>query len=168
MTDKPEAPGQMFSHLRLLIANDLIAINLPPDPPRRGDRPVEIDRTPVRVLGKRLHEVWWRGRQWAVTAYGLECLDGTYPIKGKRLAEDVDRYGWPQHMSGKGWCDPEDFATAWLAALALHGIKVPGGKAAIRTALGRARVASDCTVFPDERCSTPTKCAATRCQHVVV
>jgi hypothetical protein len=26
---------------------------------------------PVRVRGEQLSEIWWRGRQWAVTQYGI-------------------------------------------------------------------------------------------------
>lgn len=118
--------------------------SVPPTPRlRRGDRPVEIDRTPVMVRGENLHAVWWRGRQWAVTAYGIECLDGTYTIEADRLAEAIDVQCWPAHMGNKTWCDPEEFATAWLVALALHGTQVPGGKGMIREALGRATVAAE-------------------------
>ena len=41
-------------------------------------------------------------------------------------------------MSDKDWCDTEEFATAWLVAIALHGCHVEGGKQAIREALSRA------------------------------
>ena len=29
----------------------------------------------VRNRAEALSETWWQGRQWAVTAYGLECRD---------------------------------------------------------------------------------------------
>jgi hypothetical protein len=38
---------------------------------------VEMDTTSVACRGEALREIWWRGRQWAVTSYGIECLDGT-------------------------------------------------------------------------------------------
>jgi hypothetical protein len=44
-----------------------------------------------------LSEVWWQGRQWAVTAYGLEQRDGTYTIKADRLVEHLcseQPYAW--------------------------------------------------------------------------
>src|SRR4051812_32559167 len=129
MTDKPDPPGRMVGSLRVLSVEDLMATDFP-EHPRRGERPVEIDRSPVPVRGEPLHAVWWRGRQWAVTAYGIECLDGTYAIEASRLAEEIGSFAWPEHMSEKDWCDPEEFATAWLVALAMHGTKVPGGKAA--------------------------------------
>jgi hypothetical protein len=28
-------------------------------------------------------------------------------------------------MGGKTWIDVEEFATAWVVALALHGVKIP-------------------------------------------
>jgi hypothetical protein len=36
-----------------------------------------------------LSEVWWQGRQWAVTSYGLECRDGTYFIDAPRIGKDL-------------------------------------------------------------------------------
>jgi hypothetical protein len=106
--------------------------------PRRGDAPVALDTTPVPVRGEEaLHPIWWRARQWAVTAYGIEALDGSYAIEADRLAEDLDTDGsWLAHMGEKTWVDPEEFATAWLVALALHGIKIPA--AAVRKAVARA------------------------------
>jgi hypothetical protein len=139
MTDNPDPSGQTFGLLQVLSAGDLLKRDFPKRP-RRGNRPVEMDQTPVAIRGEPLHEVWWRGRQWAVTAFGVECLDGSYVIKASRLAEEIDSFGWPEHMSEKEWCDIEDFSSAWLVALAMHRTKVPGGKAAIRTALGRARL----------------------------
>jgi hypothetical protein len=68
-----------------------------------------------------LHPMLWRGRQWAVTEYGIECLGGTYCIEAKRLVEDIQDWGWPAHMAEKDWVDRDEFATAWLVALALHG-----------------------------------------------
>lgn len=60
-------------------------------PPMRGARPVEMDTTPVACLGEELDEIWWRGRQWAVTSFGVECLDGTYAFEAKRLAEGCSK-----------------------------------------------------------------------------
>lgn len=102
----------------------------------RGDAPIEHDSTPVPVRGEALARILWRGRQWAVTEYGVECLDGTYCIKKSRLAEQIDVWGWPAHVTEKIWVDADDFMTAWLVALALHGARA--SKAAVRAALGRA------------------------------
>ncbi len=82
---------------------------------------IAIDRTPVAVRGEPPGDVWWRGRQWAVTADGIEALDGTYLIKADRLTDNLHDYPWPKHMAGKRWCDVDEFTTAWLIGLLLHG-----------------------------------------------
>jgi hypothetical protein len=72
-----------------------------------------------------LHPCWWIGRQWAVTAYGLEARDGTYALAADRLLEDLPDYSKILHMAGKEWVDLEDFVTAFLVALTLHEKLVP-------------------------------------------
>jgi hypothetical protein len=68
---------------------------------------------PVRCRGEPLCEpIYWQGRQWAVTAFGIECRDGCYVIKKSRVWENEDRHGWIMHMAGKNWADLEDFAEA--------------------------------------------------------
>lgn len=62
----------------------------------------------VRVAGA----VCWCGRQWAATDYGVEALDGSYPIEAARLWEDEDTHGWVRHMADKNWVDLADFAEA--------------------------------------------------------
>lgn len=64
----------------------------------------------VKVKGEKLHPVLWKGNQWAVTTYGLECRDGTYFVKAKDFfsgcktkREASDK--WFRHISGKYWCD---------------------------------------------------------------
>jgi hypothetical protein len=54
----------------------------PDEPKRRGRRPIATDRAPVKVLGDALSTVWWRGRQWAVTASALSAWMGA--IRSKR------------------------------------------------------------------------------------
>jgi hypothetical protein len=93
---------------------------------RRGRCYVATDTTPVKVRGENLAEVWWRGRQWAVTQYGVEALDGTYVIAAERLDEHLSSahpYGWPQQVGNKIWVDVEDFITAWLVGMTLHGVR---------------------------------------------
>lgn len=92
-----------------------------------------MDTTSVACRGEALREIWWRGRQWAVTSYGIECLDGTYSFEAKQLAEGLHGSGpveasWCVGMAEKGWVDVDDFATAWLVALSLHGVRVPAGE----------------------------------------
>jgi hypothetical protein len=90
-------------------------VDIVPRPrPRRGVARIELSREPVRVRGEELDEVWWRGHQWAVTAHGIECLDGTYHLEARRLLEEHGEvYDWPEHMVGKVWVDIDEFATAW-------------------------------------------------------
>jgi hypothetical protein len=89
---------------------------------QRGDKPIEIDRTVVQGLGQAPLEIWWRGAQWAVTAFGIECLDGQYHIPKERLLEGIGGdHAWPEHMSEKTWNDNDEFATAWLVAIVMHG-----------------------------------------------
>jgi len=89
----------------------------------RYEQPIEMDTTPVKVRGEKLDQVIWRGRQWAVTEFGVECLDGTYAFAADRLAENINAHSWLAQVGGKTWVDTEDFATAWLVALAVHGSK---------------------------------------------
>ncbi len=65
---------------------------------------ITYNKTPVVCRGEALSEVWWQGRQWAVTAYGLERRDGTYFIEAKRLLEDLrgePPYSWTEHIGRK-------------------------------------------------------------------
>jgi hypothetical protein len=90
-----------------------------------------------RFTGEPLHPIIWRGRQWAVTEYGIECLDGSYYCEAKRLGEDLPEYSWCEHMAEKDWVDIDDFDTAWLVAIAIHGARIPADQ--VRTALSRSR-----------------------------
>jgi hypothetical protein len=78
------------------------------------------DNAPVKLRGERLHPVWWQGRQWAVTKYGIEARDGRYAIEASRLNES----DWVAHMAEKEWVDEADFNTAWLVALTLHHVRI--------------------------------------------
>lgn len=81
--------------------------------------PAYESTTEVRVTGEPLAEpVYWRGKQWAVTSYGIEARDGKYPIAGNRVWEETQGHGWIEHMSEKGWVDIHDFAEALRIARA--------------------------------------------------
>lgn len=56
-----------------------------------------------------------------MTAYEIECLDGLYTCKGRDLAAAMNNHHWPLHMAGKEWVDIDEFTTAWMVALILHG-----------------------------------------------
>jgi hypothetical protein len=98
---------------------------------RWGDRPIEMDCTPVKVRDYALHPIWWRGRQWAVTSFGIERLDGSYVIAAARLTGPIGVWPWPSHMAEKEWIDMPDFMTAWLVALTLHDVSAKGARKAI-------------------------------------
>ena len=114
-----EVKFQMYS------ASVLMRMPLRPRP-KRGCCRVDMDRRPVKRRGERLHPILWRGRQWAVTTYGVEALDGCYNFEADRLDENLAAehpHSWPEHMARKGWVDVEDFITAWLVAVTLHGVQ---------------------------------------------
>jgi len=72
---------------------------------------VAIDK--VEVIGEALTEpVYWTGRQWAVTAFGIEARNGTYPIPKDRVWEECNGDGWIEHMAEKAWVDMPDFTEA--------------------------------------------------------
>lgn len=105
------------------------AVSVPPEPRQPSSEAgwpfVENARNEVHLRGEPLATEWWRGRQWSVTEFGLERRDGLYAIP----AECLDGIGrsWPQHMAEKRDIDQTDFITAWIVALALHGI-LPDGE----------------------------------------
>lgn len=71
----------------------------------------------VRNLGERLHPIIWKGRQWAVTTYGIECRNGLYHIQKHRIRESNNGHGWVDHMSEKTWVDIDDFKEALRRAM---------------------------------------------------
>lgn len=89
-------------------------------------RAIKHDTTHVERRGEVLDEVWWQGRQWAVTSYGIERRDGTYAIEADRLAQGhiPGVPFWPAQLAGKTHTDLPDFLTAYLVAVALHGVSV--------------------------------------------
>jgi len=84
---------------------------------------IVYDASEVKCRAESLDEIWWQGRQWAVTTFGLEKRDGTYAIEANRLTKGLedDDSTWVQHMGGKSWIDLEDFTTALFIAIAMHG-----------------------------------------------
>jgi hypothetical protein len=66
----------------------------------------------MRPPNPRSKPVYWMGRQWAVTSYGVEARDGTYPIEARRIWEDNEGWGWVHQMEEKNWVDLPDFVEA--------------------------------------------------------
>jgi hypothetical protein len=80
----------------------------------------------VPVLGGPLNEpIHWKGRQWAVTGYGIEKRDGTYYIDKERLWEDDDVHPWEKHMKEKDWVDIDDFRAAMTEARKIYASLKP-------------------------------------------
>lgn len=74
-------------------------------------------------------KVYYAGRQWHVTDFGLECLEPYhYDIEASRLGALTDWNGPPcaeamLHVGAKTWVDVEDFAAAFAVACQVHAGK---------------------------------------------
>jgi hypothetical protein len=57
-------------------------------------------------------DIFWVGRQWAVTGFGLQAVDqrlkGAFDVEGTRLWED----DLPQRMRALAWLNADDFNKA--------------------------------------------------------
>lgn len=85
----------------------------------------EGEQSPDPHRGAALHPILWQGSQWAVTTYGIEARDGSYPIEKSRLKEDhAGGDSWISHVGEKTWVNVDDFATAFFVACALHGTRL--------------------------------------------
>ena len=73
-------------------------------------------------------DIFWVGRQWAVTGYGMQAVDprlkGKFDIEASRLWED----GLSESLNAGGWLNSEDFAKALSAARARYP-RPPGNAA---------------------------------------
>ena len=65
-------------------------------------------------------DIYWVGRQWAVTGYGMQAVDpklkGQFDIEAFRLWED----GLSESLNAGGWLNSEDFAKALSVARARY------------------------------------------------
>ena len=79
---------------------------------RQVEAPPNYEMTDVvEVRGEHLHEpIFWTGRQWAVTEFGLESRTGIYSIPKRRLWYEEDEWGWVRQISNRPWVDMADFA----------------------------------------------------------
>lgn len=67
-----------------------------------------------------MDRIIWKGRQWAVTTYGIECCDGKhYEIEKDNLISGKN-YSWIEHMALKDWVDLPDFTAALGVAFLFH------------------------------------------------
>jgi hypothetical protein len=125
------------------------------------------DENNGRLRGEALHEVWWQGRQWAVTSYGIECLDGSYYIEAKRLCKEHNQehpWSWIAQLGEKPeWVDISDFATAFYVAVAMHGERLSHREVDLlrghyRRALGTALAHQEAQPAAEPRLSPPRFC----------
>jgi hypothetical protein len=101
---------------------------------------IVIDHTEVACRGDEIpiDQILWQGRQWAVTTRGIERRDGSYFIEADRLNETRDAMpDWPLHMAEKTGIDIDDFCTAFMVALALHGHRIK--QDVLRLAIAKAK-----------------------------
>jgi hypothetical protein len=70
-------------------------------------------------------DIYWIGKQWAVTGYGVQACDqkqkGKFDIEASRLWEDSAL----QNLRGQKWLNIEDFAKALSIARSRHP-ELPG------------------------------------------
>lgn len=63
--------------------------------------------------------VHWQGRQWAVTGYGIEALNGMYHVPFSDIGEAGDkRLSWFDDLCRRYGTDREDLAAALKVARA--------------------------------------------------
>jgi hypothetical protein len=56
--------------------------------------------------------IYWHGRQWAVTAYGVEALNGCYRIAWRDLRDEPARKRLLDQMRDHYWVHLDDFKEA--------------------------------------------------------
>jgi hypothetical protein len=61
-------------------------------------------------------DIYWIGRQWAITGFGVQAIDqrlkGAFDIEASRMWED----GLPEQMRALAWVNGEDFDKALAMA----------------------------------------------------
>ena len=71
-------------------------------------------------------DIFWVGRQWAVTGHGMQAVDqrlkGKYDIEASRLWD----VGLPESLRADGWLNIEDFRKGLAVARKRH--PAPAGK----------------------------------------
>lgn len=77
--------------------------------------------------------VHWQGRQWAVTGYGIEALDGTYHIPFSDIPDTPDQWpAWLNALCQRYGTERDDLAAALRVArtVRLKGKAMPSHSAA--------------------------------------
>lgn len=64
-------------------------------------------------LNEVLHkDVYWLGRQWAVTGYGIQAVDQNHKMKFDIEASRIGANNLDEAMESEPWFDVEDFKEA--------------------------------------------------------
>lgn len=100
------------------------AIATPTREPILGPIISQDGRRDVLLRGQRLHPTLWRGETWSVSSFGIERRDGLYAIEADRLRAGLPQRSWVLDIGEKGDFALEDFATAFFAACAMHGVRL--------------------------------------------
>ena len=71
------------------------------------------------------HPVYWQGRQWAVTGFGIETVDEPYHYFWEKerlgsLQNDGLCFQFPMHILEKTWLDVQDMLAAWDQVMIYH------------------------------------------------
>lgn len=65
--------------------------------------------------------VHWQGRQWAVTGYGIEALDGRYHVPFSEIQDvEAGRPSWLEGLCRRYGTDRDDLTAALTAARAIR------------------------------------------------
>lgn len=96
------------------------------------------------------HDIFWVGRQWAVTGHGIQAVDqkqkGKFDIEASRLWEG----GLAEPMRAEGWLNIEDFDKA-LAVARTRFPQPPAMVAPLRHSISQAKQASQVREDPIEQ-----------------
>ncbi|MGU3664021.1 hypothetical protein ACLBX9_07530 [Methylobacterium sp. A49B] len=66
--------------------------------------------------------VHWQGRQWAVTGYGIEALDGMYHVPFSEIPDaEAGRPEWLDGLWGRYGTDRNDLDAALRVARSVQG-----------------------------------------------
>jgi hypothetical protein len=86
-------------------------------------------------------DIFWVGRQWAVTGHGIQAVDqkqkGKFDIEASRVWQN----DLAESLRGEGWLNIEDFDKA-LAVARKQFPQPPGMVAALRQSVSQAKPAS--------------------------
>jgi hypothetical protein len=57
-------------------------------------------------------DIYWLGRQWAVTGYGVQVVDKKFEMKFDVEADRIFEEGLAEPLRSQNWFDEDDFTMA--------------------------------------------------------